>query len=127
MGKDAQLIGTWRLVTYETWNAEGTIVEPLGASPAGYAVFDAAGHAFIQLALRADTEAGPDRVAQSFVAYFGTYVIDAAAAELTIAVEASNQPGYVGSRQLRPYRIADDTLVLGIPGQYRATLRRASP
>jgi len=122
MRGDTPLLGTWRLATYEVWNAAGGIDQPMGPSPAGYAVFDATGHAFIQLARGAgeDTSA----VAASFVGYFGRYTMNEAGTEFTVTVEAANAPHYVGSLQVRPFKIDGDTLVLGIPGQYRATLHR---
>ena len=120
------LLGTWRLVSYETWNAAGDVSQPLGAPPAGYAVFDATGHAFIQLAQGSAHGARADDVAKSFMAYFGTFTVDDENTEITIFVEASNAPSYVGSLQVRPFQIRGDMLVLGILGQYRATLHRAA-
>ena len=120
------LPGTWRLLSYETWTAEGVATEPLGPAPAGFAVFDAAGHAFIQLARAADDGLDAGALAQSFIAYFGTFTVDEAGSEFTVLVEASNMPAYVGSRQVRAFRIDGDTLVLGVEGQYRARLRRAA-
>jgi hypothetical protein len=43
---------------------------------------------------------------------------------LTVHVEGSNMPSYTGTDQVRPFRLAGDTLFLGIPGQYPATLLR---
>ena len=129
MNKPLQILGTWRLITYETWNAEGEVTEPLGTSPVGFAVFDDTGHAFIQLARRTGQDKSAeaiDAAAHSFVAYFGTLTINEEHTELTVAVDASNLPRYVGSRQVRPFKVTDDTLVLGVPGQYRATLHRVS-
>ena len=127
------LIGTWRLVQYETWDSTGTRQTQLGESPSGYAVFDATGHAFIQLmqlaAVSADAPAtaSPERAlasAASFGAYFGTYVVDDARQELTITVEGSNLPTYIASKQKRPFKLLGDTLRLGVPREYQATLVR---
>lgn len=126
MHSDNPLIGTWRLVSYETWNAAGDVSQPLGAPPAGYAVFDKTGHAFIQLALGGSKGAPADEVAKSFMAYFGTFAVNDENTEVTIFVEASNAPSYVGSLQVRPFQISGDMLVLGVLGQYRATLHRAA-
>ena len=122
---DSPLLGTWRLLSYETWDAEGAVTQPCGMTPAGFAIFDTTGHAFIQLARSSAEGSTVDEVAGSFTAYFGSLAINEAGTELVITVEASNAPSYVGSRQVRPFKIDGDRLVLGIPGQYRATLRRA--
>ena len=123
--------GTWRLLSYELWNGDGTTRAPLGASPAGYAVFDRTGRVHIQL-LRPPT--APDSVARaasaaSHAAYFGPYAIagTVAAPVIRIRVEGSNLPSYLSSVQERPFRLRGDTLFLGIPGQYEARLLRITP
>jgi hypothetical protein len=126
------LIGSWELQRYETWSGDGVAATPFGESPVGFAVFDAAGNAFIQLAQRppdADTpfpETVSRRLADSFGAYFGPCDVDSAKSEITIRVLASNIVSYVGSVQKRPFVVTGDQLVLGVPGEYRATLKRAS-
>jgi hypothetical protein len=129
MSKTSPLIGTWRLRSYETWSPEGHASEPLGAAPIGYAVFDDTGHAFVQLARSPgtaglDSDAAREVLAGSFLAYFGSYAVKAEGSKLTITVEASNKASYVGSAQERVAEVVGDTLTLGQPGQYRATLTR---
>ena len=128
------LIGTWRVVGYETWNAKGEVAMPFGNPAAGYAVFDSTGHAFIQLMRTPPVQpfASPNaptaeevRAAYAgFAAYYGTYTVDGAARTVTIRVEGSNMPSYTGTDQMRPFRVDGDTLTLGVPNQYRATLKR---
>lgn len=126
------LVGSWELQRYETWNADGVVSTPLGEAPLGFAVFDAAGNAFIQLARRppdADcpfSDAVSQELAKSFGAYFGVFRVDSAQTQITIRVQASNMASYVGSDQIRPFVITGNQLFLGIPGEYRAILRRAS-
>lgn len=116
MQKPDPLAGTWRVSSYETWNAQGQTVTPFGDAPSGYAVFDTTGHAFIQMMGTA-----PD---SAFAAYYGTYTIDDAGQTVTIHVEGSSMPSYTRTDQVRPFRVEGDTLTLGVPGQYRATLVR---
>ena len=124
MSNPTALLGTWRLLSYEVWNESGEIVAPLGPDPEGYAAFDASGRAFIQLA-RSNASGSPsDERSSSYMGYFGTVTVNASATEFTVAVEASNMPHYIGTRQERRFRIDGDSLVLGIEGQYRAVLRR---
>lgn len=110
------IIGAWRLVRYVTWDSAGTPQRPFGDSPSGYAVFDDTRHASIQL-----MQPGKP---SSFAAYSGSYVLSGTAREFTISVEGGNLAEYLGTRQTRPFRIDADTLVLGIPQQYQATLVR---
>jgi hypothetical protein len=126
MSNGNALIGTWRLARFETWNVDGGIEQPLGPSPAGYAVFDATGHAFIQLARAAAAGVSAEAIAGSFVAYFGSFTLNDDKTEFTVLVEASNLADYVASHQVRPFQISGNTLVLGIPGLYRATLHRVA-
>lgn len=128
------LIGTWRAVRYQTWDAQGRISTPFGDPVSGYAVFDPTAHAFIQLmrmppaprfaSANAPTAEELRTAYSAFAAYYGTYTIDDAAQTVTIHVEGSNMPSYMGSQQVRPFRIQGDTLILGIPNQYQATLVR---
>jgi len=108
------LVGTWRLLEYVAWDSTGRPQQVLGSTPSGYATFDAVGTAFIQLMK-------PDDVA-SFAAYYGPYSVNAAGDSLSIRVEGSSISAYLRTIQRRPFQIRADTLVLGLTGQYRATL-----
>jgi hypothetical protein len=127
------LQGTWRFISYESWDSNGTRRTPFGSSPTGYLVVDESGHALIQLmkpvAASAATTGHPtaeetQAAADSFAAYYGTYTVDAAQAVIRIRVEGSNIPTYLGSTQVRPYQLQGNTLVVGVLGQYRASLER---
>lgn len=128
------LSGTWRLLRYEAWDSRGRISTPFGDPAAGYAVFDATGHAFIQLTrtpavppFASPVAPTPDELRAAyfgFAAYHGTYTIDGASQTVTIHVEGSSLPSYTGTQQVRPFRIDGDTLTLGVPNQYLATLVR---
>lgn len=106
------LVGTWRVVRYEVWDSAGTRSQPLGTAPVGYGVFDGT-RAFIQLMSESKSYLG---------AYFGPYAVRGA--ELRITVEGTNIPDYMGSVQVRRFRIAGDTMTLGMPGEYQATTVR---
>ena len=128
MSKPESIVGTWHLSTYEVWISEVQIIAPLGVTPVGYAVFDEASHAFIQLARAAgkdiEAEGVREAIANSFTAYFGKYSINAECTKLTVQVEGSNRAQYVGSVQERVVSITENTLIIGQPGQYRAVLSR---
>ena len=122
------LLGVWRALRYETWDSTGGRLTPFGDPPSVYAVFSPEGVAFIQLmrtvpASGTSVEADPSL----FAAYYGPYSIDPSGQSVTIRVEGTNLASYVGTEQRRPFRISRDTLFLGVPGQYQATLIRSRP
>jgi hypothetical protein len=117
-----ELIGTWRVLSFTRWNKEGVASQPLGAEPMGYAVFDATGHAFIQLGRSPNDGGFPDEIAKSVMTYFGPYAVSADLVKVT--VESSNMADYLGSVQERNFEISGDRMTIGTPGKYQAKLQR---
>jgi hypothetical protein len=120
------IVGTWRLVTFETHNADGTVSYPFGKKPLGYFVYDSTGHLSVQImrdppmkdvpGLR-QGKAEPDQYKEAFLAYaayFGTYTVDSAKGTVTHHVEGANRPDYIGTDQPRPFRIEGDHLIIEI-------------
>lgn len=124
MVKAGDLIGTWRVVSFERYAEDGVAYQPLGAPPCGYAVFDHAGRAFVVLGKAAAEGVPVDEVAKSLMAYFGPFTVNEAGDIVTVTVESSNMPDYVGSTQARHFKIAGDAMVIGTPGKYQAKLER---
>jgi len=122
MTSASDLIGTWRVVGFSEWGADGKEHQPIGGSPAGFAVFDTTGRVFFQLSRSTAEGASPDEVAQSFMAYFGK--VSVSGDTLRVAAEAGNNPEDVGTTQSRTITLDGDTLTIGIPGRIQATLRR---
>lgn len=118
------LIGTWRALSFTRWGKEGEAIQPLGPEPMGYAVFDATGHAFIQLGRRPSDGGFPDEIAKSLMCYFGPY--SASGDTLKVTVESSNMADYLGSVQERKFSVDGDTLTIGTPGKYQAKLTRVA-
>ena len=127
-------VGTWRAVRYQTWDAQGRVATPIGDPPSRYVVFADTGRAFVHLMrtpavkpFASPNAPTPEEIRDAYFAYagyYGTYTVDEAARILTIRAEGSNMPSYTGTDQVRPYRMSGDTLFLGVPGQYQATLVR---
>ncbi|GAB2174544.1 lipocalin-like domain-containing protein [Dongia sp. agr-C8] len=116
------LIGTWRVVSFTRFNKDGVAGQPLGAEPTGYAVFDATGHAFIQLGRSPNDGGFPDEIAKSLMCYFGPYSVSGD--KVSVTVESSNMADYLGSVQERKFEVAGDTMTIGTPGKYQAKLSR---
>ena len=116
------LIGTWRIAGFSEW-PDGREQRPLGENPVGYVIFDAAGRIFIQLSKSPGRGVSAEEVAASFIAYFGTFKVDGDT--LIVAIESGNGAHDVASAQTRTVALDGDSLSIGVPGRFMATLRRA--
>ena len=104
------LVGTWTWVSVELTRPDGTKVQPYGATPKGYIVFDSNGR-FAYLLSRPDRPkfAANDRdrgtpeenkaVVQGSLGYSGTYSVSDKT--LIFSVEASTYPNAEGQEQKR--------------------------
>lgn len=122
MPTPADLIGTWRVIGFSEWGRDGAEQHPLGDHPVGYAIFDAAGRIFIQLSKNPGRSTPTEDVARSFIAYFGTFRVDGST--LIVAIESGNEAHDVATSQTRTITLDGDTLTIGIPRTFMATLRR---
>jgi hypothetical protein len=122
MATASDLIGTWRVTGFQQWSPDGKEHHPIGKTPLGFAIFDTAGRFFFQLSKSTDEGASPDEVARSFMAYFGRFTVSGDT--LNIVAESGNSPDDVGTTQTRTITLDGDTLTIGIPGQFQATLQR---
>jgi len=120
------LIGTWRLVSYEARTASGEIRYPLGKHVVGQLFYDARGNMSAHVMridrptfAAGDSGAGTDaevRAAfEGHVSYFGTYTIDPSARTVIHHVRGASYPNWVGHDQIRYYRIDGSHLVLSSP------------
>ena len=120
------LVGTWRLVSYEARTSTGEIRYPLGQHVMGQLFYDLNGNmsAHVMRVDRPmfasdDSGAGSDaevRAAfEGHTSYFGTYTIDPSAGTLTHHVHGSSYPNWIGYDQVRYYRLDGSHLVLSTP------------
>ena len=135
-----QLIGTWKIMAFEDRkdehdpNSEWTY--PYGRNPKGYFVYDNTGHVMIQImktppsapfASGDDEKPTAEEVKTAFtgyVAYFGTYTVDAAKNVVIHHVEGSLRPSFIGTDQPRPFILAGDHLIIGDDKTWRRVLER---
>jgi hypothetical protein len=118
----SDLIGTWRVIAFSEWSADGKEHHPIGKTPTGFAVFDATGRVFFQLSKSIGEAGSAGAVANSFMAYFGKVTVHGD--QLSTTVESGNSHEDVGTTQTRTITRDGDTLTIGIPGKIQATLRR---
>ena len=118
-----RIVGTWKLVFTEETLKDGTTrpFPAFGPRGKGFLMYQRDGHMCAFLA-------NPDRpkwadpahptpeekmtAADGTFAYCGRYEIDAKHEQIVHLPEVATNPGYVGSRQVRPYRLEGDRLIL---------------
>lgn len=114
------VVGTWTLVS-ETAHQGDKTTEPLGPNPLGSIIFDRGGR-FILMIARPDLprfaankrDAGtPEEnraVLAGSLAFFGTYAVSGADQVITLHVEASTFPNWVGTSQKRSFTLRGDEM-----------------
>jgi hypothetical protein len=114
-----RLIGSWRLVSYQTVDGTGRRGEPYAAA-VGRLTYDDRGNMSGQV-MRPDRErvdvglsnTQSVRAAQiGYIAYFGSYEVAPEGASIAHHVEGALNPEWVGGTQLRKLRFDGDRLVL---------------
>ena len=128
-----QLVGTWKLISASDRDSPSDPWVPytFGNPPSGYFIYDAAGHASIQIMTTPPVQiAKPDsptpaealKIFNGYIAYYGTYTVDAA--NIHHQVEGAWDPSQVGTDQVRPYELDGDTLIIGNQTTYIRVLKR---
>lgn len=121
--QQAAVVGTWKLVSYDTQTADGVKTFPLGQDLVGLAIYLPNGRVSIQFMRRdrptfksGDAWRGTleeERAAfEGFFGYAGRYTIDAARSIVTHHLEVASAPNYVGIDLVRTFSIAGNRLTL---------------
>src|SRR5215475_5604966 len=135
-----RFVGTWTLVSLTSGDGANQSL-PYGPNPKGTMMVDANGRFSIMVA-RSDlpkfasnnrmsgTAEENKAVVHGSIAYFGTYSIDEATHVLTVNVEGSTFPNFVGGTQTRTLSFGDDEVTYFNPtpsmgGSAKVTYRRA--
>ena len=117
-----RLVGTWKLVSTEETLKDGTTRPSLGPHGQGFLMYQSDGYMCANLVNPdrpkwADTAhpSKEDAIAagEGTFAYCGRFEINVEKQQIVHLPEVATDPGYVGSRQIRPYRFEDDKLILG--------------
>ena len=112
------LTGTWRLVSYRLITAEGDTTYPFGETPEGQIIYTGAGDGTGEMSahiMYPGAEPGDlsgldateifARVSRTYIAYYGTYTVDAVAGTVTHHVRGSLRPTWVGTDQVRDFEL----------------------
>lgn len=128
-----RVTGTWKLMSAE--DKDPTTGKwkkyTFGNPPSGYFIYDATGHASIQIMTTPPVKiATPDsptpdealEIFNNYIAYYGTYTVDES--NITVQVEGAWDPSQVGTAQVRPYELRGDKLIIGDQKTYTRVLKR---
>ena len=117
-GDDGRIVGTWKLVSYVVEvQATGEKLPVMGEKPSGYVAFLPEGRVFFVLTGegRQPPRTHQDRaqLLDTLVAYTGTYSADGNT--WTTNVDVAWNPEWVGTRQVRSFRLEGDRLEVLTP------------
>ncbi len=119
----SQIVGTWKLVSTEETLKDGTTrpFPAFGPRAKGFLMYQRGGYMCAHL-MNPDPPKFADSahptaqekaaVANGAFAYCGRYEIDVEQSQIIHLPEVSTDPAYVGSRQIRPYRLEGQRLIL---------------
>jgi Lipocalin-like domain len=130
-----ELVGAWRLVSFEERQSDGAITHPYGERPAGILVYDATGRMAVQVMCRDRAELSSDdldavapgelrQLVEGFTAFFGAYEVDEKERIITHIVEGHLLPNSVGKNLKRRYELSGDRLILMPSTNRRVTWER---
>ena len=122
----AALVGTWRLVSFESRTTGGEIRHQLGPAATGQLSYDAVGHMSAQLMnpgrplfASGDLTRGSDTEVRAalagYIAYYGTYTVDWSRGVITHHVQGALFPNWIGGDQVRTFRLDGDRLTITTP------------
>ncbi len=118
----SQIVGTWKLVSTEETMTDGTTrpFPSFGPHAKGLLIYQRDGYMSAQL-MNPDrpgfadaahaTQKEKAAAADGAFAYCGKYEIDIQHSQIVHLPEIATDPRYVGSRQIRPYRLEDGRLI----------------
>ena len=139
MTQPNHFVGTWKLISWEITQQDGTIFHPYGKDVVGYLTYTADGYMSAEIMnpdrrqsdpdfplelASAQTLSDPDRVRaySTYLSYCGTWTVEGNT--VTHHVKAGLIPSWTGSEQRRPFRFDQDCLIIGT-GSQRLTWERA--
>jgi len=130
-----QLVGTWRLVSIDDTMKDGSVKPPerLGPHPIGFLMYEADGNMCASI-MNPDRPAWKDpakptngeKIAyyDTFIAYCGTYKLDAEESVVTHYPLVAWTPAYVGSKQERPFKMEGKRLTITVPSPLPGVAKR---
>ncbi len=117
------LIGVWKLVSYEIRLADGIVVRPMGRGVQGILMYEVGGHMAFQITdpdrppfASGDWLKGtPEEIQTAFegcLAYFGTFEVNPAKGTVIHHIEGSSFPNWSGTDREQFCEVAGNRLTL---------------
>lgn len=122
--KNEELIGTWRLKSYELKSIDGDCYYPYGSNPKGYLLYNKNGYMSGMISksdrphlskndIRKLPEKEKSSLSEGFYAYSGKYELQKS--KILHKIEVSFIPNLVGTTEERYFQILDNKMILSIP------------
>jgi len=132
-------VGTWKLISWEITQNDGTIYHPYGKDVVGYLIYTADGYMSAEImdpdrqqsdpnfpleiaAAQTLPDADRARAYSTYLSYCGTYTVEGNT--VTHHVKAGLIPSWTGSEQPRPFKFDQGCLIIG-SGNQKLTWERA--
>jgi hypothetical protein len=120
------LVGAWRLISFEIQRDDGTVVHPFGPDPKGSIIYTDSGHMSVQLMrmgrssfASGDQMSGtPEEIDASYkgcISYYGSYQLDTEGGFIVHNVVGSLFPNWEGETQKRFFELSGNRLTLSTP------------
>ncbi|MCO0597759.1 lipocalin-like domain-containing protein [Peribacillus butanolivorans] len=118
-----QVVGTWSLVSYETQDADGHVIYPLGKDAKGFIMYNPDGYMSAQLMasgrpayqsgdLHTGTPEEMATAAHGYLAYSGQFEVDEENHQLIHHMDVSLNPTWLNQAQPRIAKIEGDQVVI---------------
>jgi Lipocalin-like domain len=132
-------VGTWKLISWEVTQSDGTIQYPYGKDVIGYLIYTDDGYMSAEIMDPDRQQSDPNfplefptaqtlpdadraRAYSTYLSYCGTYTVKANT--VTHHVKAGLIPSWTGSEQPRPFRFNQSYLIIRV-GNQKLTWERA--
>ena len=116
-GDRDQIVGIWKLVSYEVEIQATGQKSPVMEKPTGYVTFTPEGRVFFVLTGEARKAAKTDQeraeLLNTLIAYSGTYTVEGD--KWTTYVDVAWNPEWVGTKQIRDFKLDGERLMVLTP------------
>ncbi len=120
----AKLLGTWRLISYESRISGKETAYPFGEDAVGQLTYDSTGRMSAQLmksqrprSLSVNLSIGSEEeiTAVGYLTYFGTFEVEEDKGMVTHHVEGALFPKWIGTKLRRLFELSEERLTLKTP------------